>query len=159
MHEPARLRRYAAPFGTLSLYADGDVLIRVEFSYGEDASLPQENDQDALLHEAARQLDAYFARRLRRFDLPLRPFAEMGLGAYQRALLDVPYGETLTYAELAEKIRTRRHARAAAQACARNPLPVFVPCHRIIGAGGKITGYGGGTDAKIFLLSMESGDA
>jgi methylated-DNA-[protein]-cysteine S-methyltransferase len=109
--------------------------------------------------EAAReQLTEYLAGRRREFELPL----DLAAGtAFQRrawlALLEIPYGETRTYAEQARRLGLTRSARAAGGANARNPLPIVVPCHRLVGSTGKLTGYAGGLDRKELLLRLEGG--
>ena len=109
-----------------------------------------------VLAAAAEQLDGYFAGRLRAFDLPL----VQGGTAFQRqvwaALRDVPYGATLSYAAIAGRIGRPRAARAVGHALAGNPLAVVVPCHRVVGAAGRLTGYAGGVDVKAALLALEA---
>lgn len=108
-----------------------------------------------LLCEAERQLKAYFAGKLREFNLPLAPKGtEFQLGVWN-ALCDIPYGTTLTYGQLADKLGNKGASRAVGMANSRNPLPVFIPCHRVMGAGGKLTGYTGGLEIKMKLLSLE----
>lgn len=116
------------------------------------------NDQDALvLAEAERQLEEYFAGRRRSFDLPL---ALEGT-AFQRrvweALLNVGYGETVTYGQLADQLGQPTAARAVGLANGRNPVSIIVPCHRVIGSNGSLTGYGGGISNKQRLLDLERG--
>lgn len=108
-----------------------------------------------LLCEAERQLKAYFAGKLREFNLPLAPKGtEFQLGVWH-ALCNIPYGTTLTYGQLADKLGNKGASRAVGMANSRNPLPVFIPCHRVIGTGGKLTGYTGGLNIKMKLLSLE----
>lgn len=110
-----------------------------------------------LLKEAKKQLDAYFAGKLKEFTLPLSPIGtEFQLKVWQ-ALCTIPYGETHTYGQLAGKIGNVNASRAVGMANGRNPLPVFIPCHRVVGAGGKLTGYTGGLDIKEKLLQLEKG--
>ncbi len=109
-----------------------------------------------LLREAVRQLEEYFAGRRRRFDLPLdlrgTPFQ---LRVWE-LLQGIPYGETRSYGELAQDLGRPGAARAVGAANGANPLAIVVPCHRVIGAGGALTGYGGGIERKRFLLELES---
>jgi methylated-DNA-[protein]-cysteine S-methyltransferase len=111
---------------------------------------------DALLEEAARQLDEYLAGERREFDLPLRPAGT----AFQRrvwlALRSVGYGETVTYGQLARTIGRPKAARAVGAALAGNPLPLVLPCHRVIGAGGELRGFAGGIALKRYLLGTEA---
>jgi len=110
-----------------------------------------------LLDEAFRQLDAWFAGRLRVFSLPLVEPRTVFERLVREAMLCTPYGETVSYGELAVHIGSPGAARAVGTACARNPLPVIVPCHRVIAADGRIGGYAGGTELKRWLLDFERG--
>ena len=108
-----------------------------------------------LLSEARRQLDDYFAGRRPAFDLPLAPRGtDFQLRVWQ-ALRAIPFGETRSYAQLAQAIDRPTALRAVGAANGRNPIPVIVPCHRVIGAGGALTGFGGGLPTKEFLLRLE----
>ena len=132
-----------SPVGPLFLAADDDGLHRIEFASPRH---PVQRGHDwregdhAVLRETRRQLEAYFAGTRRTFDLPLR---------------DIPYGETISYATLAQRIAKPTAMRAVGAANGRNPLPIVVPCHRVIGADGSLTGFGGGLPVKRFLLTLE----
>lgn len=108
-----------------------------------------------LLREVHRQLDAYFNRKLKVFNVPFvlegTPFQQK----VWRALCDIPYGTCITYGELAVRIGDPKACRAVGMANGRNPLPVIIPCHRVIGSGGKLTGYTGGLEIKTKLLQVE----
>ncbi|MFI8962277.1 methylated-DNA--[protein]-cysteine S-methyltransferase [Streptomyces sp. NPDC053493] len=109
--------------------------------------------------EAVRQLDAYFAGELTEFDLPLHLVGtEFQLRVWEQ-LRRIPYGETRTYGELAEALGSSGASRAVGLANGKNPVTIIVPCHRVIGSGGSLTGYGGGLDRKKRLLAFESGAA
>lgn len=112
---------------------------------------------DARFADARAQLAEYFEGRRTAFDLPLDRTAG---SSFQRqvwdALIDIPYGETISYGELARRIGQPAAVRAVGLANGRNPLSIFVPCHRVIGAGGKLTGYGGGLERKRVLLDLEA---
>lgn len=108
-----------------------------------------------LLQRARAQLDAYFAGTLRDFDVPLAPQGTAFQCEVWEALTTIPYGRTLGYGELAARIGKPSAVRAVGAANGRNPLSIFVPCHRVIGADGTLTGYGGGLPTKEFLLSLE----
>jgi len=146
-----------SPIGPLTLVAADGVLAGL-YMDRERHRPPQEllgaPDAD-LFTECARQLDAYFAGRLTRFDLPLTldgtPF-QRGVWA---ALQDIPYGETVSYGELAQELGRPTAARAVGLANGRNPVAIVVPCHRVVGASGALTGYGGGLDRKRHLLAHE----
>ena len=111
---------------------------------------------DPLLLDAADQLRAYFAGELREFDLPLAARGTEFQRQVWAAVYAVPYGSTATYSEIAAAVGRPDACRAVGAANGRNPLPVIVPCHRIIGAAGGLTGYGGGLDRKRSLLDLEA---
>lgn len=154
-------RTVPSPVGPLLLVGGASGLTRVAFA-GEDhervlaAAGPVRPDTGEL-DTAAHRLGEYFAGHLRTFDLPLDPG---DLPPFRRRVLDVlreiPYGATLTYAGLAERAGNPRAVRAAASACATNPLPIVVPCHRIVPAGGGIGRYLGGEPAKRRLIDLET---
>src|SRR3954452_21578129 len=118
---------------------------------------PADDGDDPVLAALAEQLDAYFAGDLSTFDVPL----ELHGNPFERrvwdALLEIPYGETISYGELARRIGAPTAARAVGLANSRNPVAILVPCHRVIGANGKLTGYAGGLDMKRALLDLEGG--
>jgi methylated-DNA-[protein]-cysteine S-methyltransferase len=114
------------------------------------------HEQDALLNEARRQLDAYFGGRLRSFSLPLDTRGTAFQQAVWRAIAAVPYGEVVTYGELARRVGAATAARAAGAATGRNPWSIVVPCHRIVGTSGALTGYAGGIARKRALLELEA---
>lgn len=119
--------------------------------------VPQEVEirETPLLQDAKSQLDAYFAGRLQVFHLPLSPRGTAFQMKVWKELCAIPYGTTLTYGQLAVRIGNKNASRAVGMANSRNPLPVFIPCHRVIGSGGKLTGYTGGLDVKLKLLQVE----
>jgi methylated-DNA-[protein]-cysteine S-methyltransferase len=110
-----------------------------------------------LLDRAARQLDEYFTRRRASFDLPLAPRGTALQREVWAALAEIPIGETRTYADLARRVGRPSAARAVGAANGKNPLSIVIPCHRVIGASGALTGYAGGLDAKRWLLEHERG--
>ncbi|NUS51992.1 MAG: methylated-DNA--[protein]-cysteine S-methyltransferase [Nocardioidaceae bacterium] len=114
-------------------------------------------DDDALLVEVRRQLDAYFARDLKEFDLPLAPDGSpFQLQGWQQ-LRTIGYGDTATYGEIAGRLGMTGHgARAVGLANGRNPIPIVIPCHRVVGADGTLTGYAGGVERKQLLLDLET---
>lgn len=139
------------PIGTLWLSRDGQGLRRIDF-----AGPPGARSRDPLLGDAAAQLGAYFAGERTRFDLPLSPH---GTG-FQRSVWAeveaIPYGHTTTYSALAARLGRPAACRAVGAANGRNPLPIVVPCHRVVGASGALTGYGGGLERKRVLLELEA---
>jgi len=148
---------YDSPIGKLLLKGDGAILRGISFPndrYYADREAGWQQDDDAL-REAALQLDAYFAGELREFELPVDP----GGTAFQRtvwqALQTIPYGITVSYGELAQQLKKPTATRAVGAANGANPLPIVIPCHRVIGADGALTGFGGGLDIKRWLLEHE----
>jgi methylated-DNA-[protein]-cysteine S-methyltransferase len=142
------------PTCTLSLVGADDGLEQIRF----DATFPSgavRCDDHPIFRETVRQLDAYFARDLREFDVPLilkgTPFQVRAW----RALQLIPYGTTRSYAEQARAIGAPDAVRAVGAANGRNPIPIVVPCHRVIGSNGKLTGFGGGLPLKQWLLDLE----
>lgn len=148
-----------SPIGDLLLLSDGEHLTRLRFA---PFSSPEgvRDDGNAVLTAARDQLGAYFAGELRVFDLPLQlRGTDFQLRVWQ-ALQAIPHGLTRTYGELAVALGLPVGAsRAVGLGNNRNPLPVFVPCHRVVGAGGLLTGYGGGLERKRYLLNLEVSDA
>lgn len=110
---------------------------------------------DRAFDDVATQLTEYFAGRRRAFELPLAPEGTPFQLRVWNALLDIPYGETISYGELAARIGDRSASRAVGLANGSNPLPIVIPCHRVIGSNGKLTGYGGGLPIKERLLTLE----
>jgi methylated-DNA-[protein]-cysteine S-methyltransferase len=144
------------PIGPLRLSAEGGRLSRVEFAASASADA---RSVEPVLLEAEAQLRAYFAGELRRFDLPLAPRGTAFQLSVWDALVEIPYGATTSYSELAAAIGRPSACRAVGAANGRNPLAVIVPCHRVIGAAGALTGYGGGLERKRMLLALEAAKA
>lgn len=111
--------------------------------------------ETALIKEAYRQLSEYLKGERKAFDLPLKPRGTDFQKRVWRALCDIPYGETRSYKQIAEAIGNPKAVRAVGMANNRNPITIIVPCHRVIGANGKLVGYGGGLEMKEFLLRLE----
>ena len=109
------------------------------------------------LKEPLRQLSAYFKGKLRKFDVPLAPQGTVFQQQVWKALCNVPYGSTASYSEIAVEIQNAGAARAVGLANGQNPIAIIIPCHRIVGRSGKLTGYGGGLDRKRTLLDLEAG--
>ena len=155
--------RIDSPIGPLVLAGTTAGLLSVSFS-GVDETLetlaaevsPRILEHPARLDRARRQLDEYFEGRRRQFELSLDRRLSRGFRAQVLASLEaVAYGDTVTYGELADRAGNPKAFRAVGSAMATNPLPVVVPCHRVLRAGGKLGGYGGGLDAKRWLLGHE----
>ncbi|MFF1506527.1 methylated-DNA--[protein]-cysteine S-methyltransferase [Streptomyces sp. NPDC058326] len=150
-----------SPYEPLTLVAVDGVLSRVHMT-GQRHRPPEESfgePDPRPFGEAIRQLDAYFAGELTAFDLPLHLIGTPFQKRVWEQLLRIPYGETRTYGELAEELGSPGSSRAVGLANGKNPVSIIVPCHRVIGAGGGLTGYGGGLDRKQRLLAFESGAA
>ena len=111
--------------------------------------------ETALIKEAGNQLAGYLAGELKTFSLPLTPEGSPFRRKVWQTLAEIPYGKTATYQEIAEKVGNPKAARAVGFACKCNPLPIFIPCHRVIGSNGKLTGYAGGLELKERLLFLE----
>jgi methylated-DNA-[protein]-cysteine S-methyltransferase len=146
-----------SPIGDLTLTSDGEFL--TEIWMGEPSPLPAiEAPNLPVFVETKQQLDAYFRRERTSFDLPLRASGTDFQKVVWKALCEIPYGTTTSYGELARRIGNPTGSRAVGLANGRNPLPIVVPCHRVIGANGKLIGFGGGLPRKVFLLELERGD-
>jgi methylated-DNA-[protein]-cysteine S-methyltransferase len=143
-----------SPIGELLLTGDGDALTAVHM---DGAPGPGWRRDPFALGEATSQLRAYFAGELREFDLPLAPDGTAFQQEVWAALREIPYGHTISYAELAAAVGRPGAARAVGAANGRNPIAVVIPCHRVIGASGALTGYGGGLGRKRLLLDLEAG--
>ena len=118
----------------------------------------QHAPDNAHLKRAKKQLREYFAGKRKAFDLELDPSGSVFQKQVWRAIAGVPYGETISYGELARRCGFPEGARAAGAATGRNPIGIVVPCHRIVGSNGKLTGYAGGLDKKRALLALEAGE-
>ncbi|MFD9433879.1 methylated-DNA--[protein]-cysteine S-methyltransferase [Streptomyces sp. NPDC060002] len=150
-----------SPYGPLTLVADDGVLCGLYMS--EQRHRPPEEDfgprDDTLFREAEEQLEAYFAGESKDFGLELRLHGTPFQRSVWAELRKIPYGETRTYGELAEALGNPAASRAVGLANGKNPIGIIVPCHRVIGAGGGLTGYGGGLERKRRLLDFEGGAA
>ena len=149
-----------SPIGPLTLLSDGQGLTGLYMDTGGEASagqLAREGGDSPVLREARAQLDAYFTGRLTVFELPLQLEGTEFQRRVWAALCGIPYGETVSYRELAGRIGQPKAVRAVGLANGRNPVSIVVPCHRVIGADGTLTGYGGGLPRKRWLLDHERG--
>jgi methylated-DNA-[protein]-cysteine S-methyltransferase len=151
--------RIATPVGELVITSDGDSLTSVRFEqHAHMAPLSgraRRDERAAPLAEAKRQLAAYFAGELRAFALPLAARGSEFQHKVWAALREIPFGATATYGALGRRLGAPNHARAVGHANGRNPLSIFVPCHRVVAAGGALTGYAGGVAHKRWLLAHE----
>ncbi|AOT72520.1 methylated-DNA--[protein]-cysteine S-methyltransferase [Geosporobacter ferrireducens] len=146
---------YKTPIGRIGIAEkDGSVTNL----YFENDELPQdiETCETPILKEAAGQLRSYLSGELQVFSIPLTPFGTDFMKRVWACLYEIPYGETVSYKEIAVKIGSPNAARAVGLANHRNPIPIFIPCHRVIGTSGSLTGYRGGLKLKKQLLDMEA---
>ena len=145
-----------SPLGSLILKSDGQSITGISFTEGSKA---EESGQDKksceVLERCEEQLNNYFSGETQVFDLPLHPEGTEFQQKVWAELLKIPYGETITYMELAIRLGDPKAIRAVGTANGRNPIAVIIPCHRVIGAGNKLTGYAGGIWRKKLLLELE----
>ncbi len=166
------IRFMTAPVGILGIVATDEAVVRIFFAGAgtkaepgrpECAAERQPTSQTdsppaaALLSEAVRQIEEYFAGTRRTFDLPTAPEGTAFQRAVWEALRRIPYGQTCTYRQIAEAIGRPAACRAVGMANHRNPIAIVIPCHRVVGADGSLTGYAGGLEVKARLLELESG--
>ncbi|MFM8848006.1 MAG: methylated-DNA--[protein]-cysteine S-methyltransferase [Actinomycetota bacterium] len=150
---------YRSPVGRLTLVASSTGLRAVLWPHDDPARVPSVGGaragRNGVIELTVTQLDEYFAGRRRDFDLPIEPRGTAFQESVWRVLRTIPYGSTMTYAEQAAVLGDAKKARAVGAANGRNPLSIVVPCHRVIGASGDLTGFAGGTTAKKALLELE----
>jgi methylated-DNA-[protein]-cysteine S-methyltransferase len=150
---------FESPIGTLLIAGDAAAIHYIYFPKNGRAEKPRREWTEAArgpVGEALRQLREYFAGARTDFDLPLAPEGtEFQRGVWQR-LQEIPYGQTISYGELARRIGNPQASRAVGAANGQNPIPIVIPCHRVIGANGKLTGFGGGLPVKEALLALEA---
>jgi methylated-DNA-[protein]-cysteine S-methyltransferase len=149
----------STPIGELVLTADPDGALTGLYLPNRPPDTTGWVRDDALLEPARRQLSEYFAGERTEFDLPLRPAGAAFQLEVWEALLKIPYGETASYGEIAREIGHPTAFRAVGAANGQNPIAIIVPCHRVIGSNGSLTGYGGGLPTKRALLDLEAGRA
>ncbi len=140
---------FESPIGTLNLCADENAILHLGFGDGGD------NNPNGIILAAVQQLNEYFEGKRKCFDLPIAPNGTDFQRRVWAALQDIPYGQTRTYGELAAATGNPKACRAVGMANNRNPIAVIIPCHRVIGADGTLTGYAGGLAAKEILLTLE----
>lgn len=149
-----QIRIIDSPVGKLRLVAEDGFLTELRFG-GEPVAVELDGINDWVLDETERQLREYFDGARREFDLPLRPKGTPFQLEDWLALKEIPYGETATYGDIARRIGRPKAFRAVGMANHSNPISIIVPCHRVIGSNGKLTGYGGGLENKQKLLELE----
>ena len=157
----AYMMTYELPRGTAALIEKDGALVRVAFVTEESELYDLANEYEVrpgdgtVLEEARRELDEYFDERRKAFEVPLRAEGTPFQKAVWAELARIPYGEYRSYKQIAEAVGDPKKARAVGQACHVNPLPLFVPCHRVIASDGTLGGFGGGLELKYYLLMLE----
>jgi methylated-DNA-[protein]-cysteine S-methyltransferase len=146
-----------SPIGPILLAGDEEGLKHVNFMKGKKKIEVSDDwvENEEFFREISGQLEAYFSGKLKSFDIKLAPEGTEFQKSVWKALCEIPYGETRSYKDIAVSIGKPKAYRAVGLANNRNPIAIIVPCHRVIGADGKITGYAGGLDVKEFLLKLE----
>lgn len=150
---------FSSPIDELLLTSNGTELTglyMVEHKNSSVAIAPEWQRNDELFKDACTQLTAYFAGQPQQFDLKLAPQGTAFQKQVWQALQQIPYGQTISYGELARRINNPQAVRAVGLANGRNPISIIIPCHRVIGSNGKLVGYGGGLDRKKYLLTLET---
>ena len=150
---------YASPVGNLTLVSNGEALVELNFENGRYAKPPQPAGADKVLKQARRELGEYFAGKRKTFNVPVAPEGTEFQRQAWAALQKIPYGATRSYAQQAAVIGRPKAVRAVGAANGRNPVAIVIPCHRVIGANGGLTGFGGGMACKQQLLDLEQGEA
>jgi len=146
---------YASPLGTLLLQEEDNQLTIVHFMDDAIDAVLSTTDSP-VLQKTILQLDEYFAGRRKQFDLPLSPAGTAFQQKVWQQLIQIPFAETITYLHVAKRLGNVKSIRAAASANGKNPLAIIIPCHRVVGADGKLTGYAGGLHRKQWLLEHEA---
>jgi methylated-DNA-[protein]-cysteine S-methyltransferase len=146
-----------SPVGGLTLFADDTALVAIAFNEQLRGSGTDAKDDPAhpVLTQARAELGEYFAGTRKTFSIPLRARGTVFQQGVWDALAEIPWGETRSYGDIARRIGNPKGVRAVGLANGRNPLPIVVPCHRVIGSDGSLTGYGGGLPIKVKLLALE----
>ncbi|MEG2545801.1 MAG: methylated-DNA--[protein]-cysteine S-methyltransferase [Niameybacter sp.] len=153
------IQYYNAPIGLLGIVEEEGAITHITF--GEETLQEAikegtlQEERTSLLQEAIRQLEAYFLGELEVFNLPLCPEGTPFMKEVWQALQAIPYGEIRSYKDIAEAVGRDKAYRAVGLANNRNPIPIIIPCHRVVGANGKLVGYAGGLDIKTHLLELE----
>jgi len=151
--------RYAiadSPVGTLLLARDEDGIREIRFPKGRNLDIPEAwSKSERALADVRKQLREYFEGKRREFDVPLAPAGTEFQRSVWSVLEEIPFGQTISYIDIANRLGNAGAVRAVGAANGANPIPIIIPCHRVIGADGSLTGYGGGLDKKRWLLEHE----
>jgi len=149
---------YDSPIGKFTLVSNGKALTHLDFETTRTPAPQHPCGSDKVLDKAHRELDAYFEGKLKQFTVPVDPQGTEFQRKCWAALQKIPYGATRSYAQQAVAIGNPKAVRAVGLANGRNPIAVIIPCHRVIGSDGSLTGFGGGLPRKRFLLGLEAGE-
>lgn len=144
-----------SPIGKLTIYVGADGAVRA-IDFGDTTRKTRAARDAAACAQARTQLEEYFAGKRREFGLELRPSGTQFEQQVWQALLEIPFGATVSYGEIARRLGPETSPRAVGSANGANPIPIVIPCHRVIGADGSLTGYGGGLSIKAALLALEA---
>lgn len=148
-------RYISSPIGVLKLEATDKALTAIKFSDDGQNAVNQPESASAILEKARSQLKEFFNGRRQEFDIPLAPEGTDFEQQVWNQLKNIPFGKSITYTQLAQKLGDSNKVRAVGRANGQNPLPIIIPCHRVIGANNKLTGYAGGVERKRWLLQHE----
>ena len=143
---------YNSPIGALAIVSDGEFITELRFKN----HLETQDKSDEIIKKCVAELELYFAGKLQAFTVPIKPSGTDFQKIVWEELEKIPYGEVISYKELAKRINNPKAIRAVGGANNRNPISIIIPCHRVIGMNGKLVGYGGGLENKEFLLNHES---
>lgn len=144
-----------SPVGKIGIIEEEKNIVRVGILDNEYNQEEMKEEETEILKEAKKQLTEYFLKKRTKFDLPLNPKGTDFMKKVWKALMEIPYGEVRTYKEIAIKIGSPKSSRAVGMANHKNPIPIIIPCHRVIGSNGKLVGYALGLDIKDYLLNLE----
>ncbi|ABY91936.1 MAG: Methylated-DNA--protein-cysteine methyltransferase [Caldanaerobacter subterraneus] len=148
-------KKFISPVGVLTIFSSGKGICRIDFENEKSSLEGFKEGSDFYIEECIRQLDLYFQKKLKNFDVRLDLQGTEFQKAVWKEILKIPYGEVKTYGEIARLIGKPKAARAVGQALNKNPIPIIIPCHRVIGSSEDLTGFGGGIEIKKFLLRHE----
>lgn len=146
---------YDTKIGKIGIEENGVAITQVSFVKGDTLEEVLEKNETELLKKAISQIEEYFEGKRNFFDLPIEPKGTEFQKKVWNALIEIPFGETRSYGEIAKTIGNEKAARAVGMANNKNPIPIIIPCHRVIGANGKLVGYAGGLEIKERLLNVE----
>jgi methylated-DNA-[protein]-cysteine S-methyltransferase len=153
MKNSIEIAYYNSPLGVLKILADEKGIKEIEFAQEEFKSI--QNSSSKIIKDCIKQLDEYFRGKRKSFELKLNPEGTEFQKKVWKELLKIPYGKTLSYGEISRRIKNPKAVRSVGQAIGRNPISIVIPCHRVIGGDGKLTGYASGLWRKEWLLKHE----